>query len=273
MGKLIFGKDESIECIQPVKLKGAEHEELCIAYKTTTLFVGAGVYMKDDGYVLAVSKNYFYPLPSGSELKEFQSTGMLPDPLPEYSVPLWKYGLGYSLWLIIGLVVAFTLWSSARKKKRLREDAEAPLSAGPPALDTDRDRALADVVRPLLKANEQVEQQAFGFPEPLMVNGELAPGDKGAHGVLTNQRVLFVHLVSNKPHGDVLEIIEQPRPSLAGVVSDDGLMHFYFADGSVRLLWVRRKEKGFSNQVRFIRDLPKLFPVQAAAESEATAAA
>jgi len=273
MGKLIFGKDESIECIATVGVKGAENEGLCLAYKTTTMFVGAGVYMKDDGYVLAVSKNYFYPMPEGAELKELQAEGLMPDPLPEYSVPLWKYGVGYSLWLLIGIIVAFTWWTSARKKKRLREDLEAPLSMGPPALETERDRMVNEAVRPALKANEQIEQQAFGFPEPMTMNGDLVPGDKAAYGVLTNQRVLFVHLQKNKPGADVLEIDEVPRASLAGVVSDDGLMHFYSNDGSVRLLWVRRKESGFSNQVRFIRDVPKLFPVQAQGTAEVTAAA
>ncbi len=35
MGKLMFGKDETIACIQPITLKGAEGEGLCLAYKTS----------------------------------------------------------------------------------------------------------------------------------------------------------------------------------------------------------------------------------------------
>ena len=272
MGKLIFGNDESVECIQPVAVKGANGEALCLAYKTTTLFVGAGVYVKDDGYVLGISKGWFYPMPEGQELKALQETGAIPDPLPEYSLPLWKYGVGYSLWILIAVVVAFSWWTSARKKKRAREDAEAPVSMGPPALETDVDRFVNDTVRPMLSGNEVIEQQAFGFPEPMMMNGDLVPGEKAAHGVLTNQRLLFVH-VKKKPMGEVLSVDEVPRARLACVVSDDGLMHFQLDDGAVLLLWVRRKEKGLSNQVRFIRDLPKLFAHSAVPELQSGALA
>lgn len=274
MGTLILGSEDHIECITPVAVKGAEGEALCLAYKTSTLFIGAGVYMRDEGYVLGISNNWYYPMPEAAQLKSFQAQGLIPDPLPSYSVPLWRYGIGYSLWLLIAVMVAFALWSSARKKKRLREDAEAPVSAGPPALETEYDRHVADTVRPLLKANEQIEQQAFGFPEPMLMNGDLVPGEKAAHGVLTNQRLLFVH-VNKKPLAEVLGVDEYPRARIVTAVSDDGLMHLQLDDGSVLLLWVRRKEKGFSNQVRFIRDLPKLFPPGAepsSAAAEASAA-
>lgn len=264
MGKLIFGNDESITCIQPVALKGANGEELCLAYKTSTLFIGAGVFVKDDGYVLGVSDNWFYPMPEAGQLKEFQSAGVMPDPLPEYSLPLWRYGVGYSLWIVIAVIVAFSWWTAARKTKRLREDAEAPVSVGPPVLETENDRALAELVRPMLTGNEQIEQQAYGFPEPMMVNGDLVPGDKTAHGVLTTQRLLLVHVQK----AEVLRVDEVPRSRIACVISDDGLMHFQLDDGSLWILWVRRQEKGYSNQVRFIRDLPKLFPIAAVAAAE-----
>lgn len=271
MGKLIFGRDDDVECITPIGVKGAEGEDLCLAYKTSTLFVGAGVYMRDEGYVLGISNSWYYPLPEAAQLKSFQAQGLIPNPLPEYSVPLWKYGIGYSLWILIGVIVAFGMWSSARKKKRLREDAEAPVSVGPPALETEYDRHVNDTVRPMLKANEQIEQQAFGFPEPMLMNGDLVPGEKAAHGVLTNQRLLFVH-VNKKPLAEVLSVDEVPRARIVVAVSDDGLMHFQLDDGTVLLLWVRRKEKGFSNQVRFIRDLPKIFPAGAAPVEEPVSA-
>lgn len=271
MGKLIFGRDDSIECITPIAVKGVEGEDLCLAYKTSTLFIGAGVYLRDEGYVLGLSNSWYYPMPEAAQLKSMQAQGLIPDPLPGYSVPLWKYGIGYSLWILIAVMVAFGMWSSARKKRRLREDAEAPVSVGPPALATELDRHVDDTVRPLLKANEQIEQQAFGFPEPMLMNGDLVPGDKAAHGVLTNQRLLFVH-VDKKPKAEVLAVDEYPRARITAAVSDDGLMHVQLDDGTVLLLWVRRGEKGLSNQVRFIRDLPKLFPRVAEPFSAAAAA-
>src|SRR5262245_13042083 len=52
MGTLMFGKDETIECIQHIEQKGPKDESLCLAYKTTKTFVGGGVWLKDDGYVI-----------------------------------------------------------------------------------------------------------------------------------------------------------------------------------------------------------------------------
>src|SRR5438874_354185 len=128
MGTLLFGNQEQLECIQAVPLKGAAGEPLCLAYKDTITFFGAGVWIKNDGYVLrVVGKDSFYPVPTGAELRELQASKMLPDPLPAYSLPLWKYGAGYSLWIVIAAVLAWTLWAGARKKKRAREDAETPL--------------------------------------------------------------------------------------------------------------------------------------------------
>lgn len=271
MGTFIYGNDESLECIQGVKLEGANDEPLCVGYKTTTTFFGAGVWFKDDGYVLKVSGKggTYYPMPSGAELKSFQEQGLLPDPLPGYSVPLYKYGVGYSLWMLLAVVAAFMAWNSARKKKRMREDLEAPLSVGPPEVATEHDQFIAETLRPMLAVNEQIDQQAYGFTEPVRVNGDLTPGAKAAYCALTNQRLFFIHARVGafgplKENGGVEEL---PRSRLAAVVSDDGLMHFQLDDGSAKLLWVRRGERKFSNQLRFIRDLPKLFPAGAAARA------
>jgi hypothetical protein len=276
MGTLMFGNQEQLDCIQPVALKGAEGEALCLAYKDTITFIGAGAWIKDDGYVLKVEgKDSFYPLPQGAKLKTFQTSGMLPDPLPPYSIPLWKYGLGYSLWLCIVLIVAGVVWSSARKKKRQREDLEAPLSVGPPLLQTPHDRFFGETLRPMLHPNEQVDQQAYGFTEPMLVNGDLTPGKKAAWCALTDQRLFLIHAKAGTfgPLQESLGVDEYPRSSIVAAVSDDGLIRIQLADGRVLLLWVRRKERGLTNQVRFIRDLPKLFSApQLVAQPAATAA-
>src|SRR5580693_2157252 len=100
---LMFGADESIECITSVTLKGAKGEPLCLAFKTTKVFVGGGVYLKDDGYVLMIVKEHgsYYPMPAADEVESFQAQGLLPSPLPHYKVPIIEYLFGYSLWIVI----------------------------------------------------------------------------------------------------------------------------------------------------------------------------
>ena len=70
MGKLMFGWDDKITCIQGVGVKGQDNEPLCLAYKTSKLFVGAGVYLKDEGYVLGdpAQQDRFYPWPEASHV-------------------------------------------------------------------------------------------------------------------------------------------------------------------------------------------------------------
>src|SRR3990167_7926762 len=104
MGKLMFGWDDKIECIQSVGLKGENGEALCLAYKTSKLFVGGGVYLKNEGYVLGdpAQRDRYYPWPEAKQVKGWQSSGLLPDPLPGYSIPAIEYGVAYSLWIIVG---------------------------------------------------------------------------------------------------------------------------------------------------------------------------
>lgn len=261
MGKMLFGTEEKVECIQPVRLKGGQQEALCLAYKTTKTFFIAGLRLRDDGYVLGVvGQGSYYPFPEGGELAQLQASALLPSPLPGYSIPWYEYAFGYSLWLVAGLVLVLERWSSARKKRRVKEDAEAPLSAGPPTLKTEFDHFLADTLRPLLGANERIEQQAYGFPEPWRHNGELVPGKKAAYCALTNERLFFIQARTGAfgPLKENQGIDQVPRAQVSRVINDDGLLHFVLADGTVMVLWVRRAERKFSNQLRFIRDVPKL---------------
>lgn len=124
----MFGPDESITCIEDVALKGGNGEPLCLAYKRTIVFVFAGVYVKDDGYVLkpkAEARTY-YPMPTATELDGFQAAGLLPRPLPPYSLSAWDYLFGYSLWIVIAGVVAVEL-----VKKLVRGNRPALSAAGP----------------------------------------------------------------------------------------------------------------------------------------------
>jgi hypothetical protein len=109
---IMYGEEEDIHDIK--KLEGTKYY-LC--YKTTTHFFIAGLYVEDDGYVLRKENNYNRYIPLDNEkIKKFQSIGMLPDPLPEYSLGIDQYLFGYSLWLIILALIAITIISSSIKR-------------------------------------------------------------------------------------------------------------------------------------------------------------
>jgi hypothetical protein len=53
---------------------------------------------------------------------------MIPSPLPAYSVPLWDYLFGFSLWIILGIMGAFAGIKYSLSRRKL-----AKLAAGEPA--------------------------------------------------------------------------------------------------------------------------------------------
>ena len=122
--KMMFGTDESINIIEDVKLKGAKDEALALSYKVSTQFFLAGIYVTDTGYVLTVKDDSkrFYEMPKGAELADFQKRGLLPSPLPAYSLNAFDYIIGYSLWIILA---GFGLWSLFKFLRRERKEPDA----------------------------------------------------------------------------------------------------------------------------------------------------
>lgn len=114
-----FGDSESLHKIQDIDMPGPKGEKLYLANRTITKFVLLGVYLSDKGYVLGVvddnAKGY-YPL-EAELVKKLQSEKILPTPLPKYKISIWDYLVGYSLWIVIFIIVAWTLLQSRRSKK------------------------------------------------------------------------------------------------------------------------------------------------------------
>ena len=118
---LLFGSQDDLNCIVDIPLKGANSEALCLGFRVTLHFVGAGIYTSDEGYILRPlndSKSY-YPMPTGQDLLAYQREGMIPDPLPAYSVPTWDYVFGYSLWIILAAIAAWAGIKHALGKRRV----------------------------------------------------------------------------------------------------------------------------------------------------------
>jgi hypothetical protein len=118
--RMMFGKDETIHFIQDVKAAGPNKEPLYLGYMTAIQFFAAGLYVEDEGYVLGVkgdSKKFFH-MPTGDQLRSLQQRGLLPDPLPPYSLNAFDYLFGYSLWIVLVVVGAWTAIDLQRKRKR-----------------------------------------------------------------------------------------------------------------------------------------------------------
>jgi hypothetical protein len=255
MGKLLFGTDETLTCIQHVDVKGPKDESLCLAYRISKHFLGGGVYLKDEGYVLRLendAKQYF-PLPP-ERVEQLQAASLLPRPLPPYTIPWYEYAVGYSLWFGIAFVILSAVVAWARRTRRQAEDAAVPTTVGPPSLVTAADRWAFGQVAPLLAPGEVVQHQAYALNE--------APGgiNVGArYAVLTNWR-LFLFNARVGAFGPLLEnrgteILD--RRSITGFAVDDRAIDLTLADGSTRRLWISPTGK-LSNQRAFLRDVPRL---------------
>ncbi|CAN5264885.1 hypothetical protein BH10PSE9_BH10PSE9_08980 [soil metagenome] len=114
----MFGKDETIHFIQDVSITSQDNKPLFLGYKTTTNWILAGVSISDDGYVFGLREDHSkYIETTPDEIAKFQKSGLLPDPLPPYKIPLIEYILGYSLWIVIPIVALVYLIGWMRKRK------------------------------------------------------------------------------------------------------------------------------------------------------------
>ena len=258
MAKLRFGKHEEVRCIVDVDARGPKGESLCLAFKTTSYWVGGGVYLADDGYVLKPrgQDGVYYPMPTGGP----PSTG-LPSPLPSYSVPVIDYVGGYSLWFAIVFGVAWTVAASKLKARRQTKfDATLgtlPVTYGPPALTTKGDHFIASITAPLLRPGEAVQHQAYTLLWDFA--GERASAEQATFVVLTTQRVLVfrtrVGAFGILYENNGVDAIE--RQHIARAVVDDGVLLLTFPDGTMRGYLVK-STSALSNQTAFLMNASRI---------------
>ena len=255
MGRLLFGKRETVTCLADLPFKGPAGEALCIAYKTTGYFVGGGVYLHDDGHVLGVKgdENVYFPL-DAARTAELQHAGALSTPLPAYSIPGIEYFLGYSLWLAIAVVAVWGVVEAKRRAARQAEDAATPTSHGPPTIATKADRWLEAELAPMLSPGEVVEHQAYTLDHD--------PSQVGGHAywaALTTQRMIVIEARVGA-FGPLLEnrgVTSIDRRAVRGVRVDDRALVLDVEAAPPRLLFVVDTKKA-SNQRAFLRDVPRL---------------
>lgn len=110
-GKVRFGTHETINTIQITN-----NPQYNLGYKTRIYFFFAGCYLKDDGYVLQkVDDTKSYISLNTAQIRELQQDGMLPTPLPTYSISFLDYLIGYSNWIVLGITIV-SMWVQSQSK-------------------------------------------------------------------------------------------------------------------------------------------------------------
>ncbi len=266
MGRLYFGRQEEIRCIRDVEIHGADDEPLCLAFKTTTFHVGAGVYFHDDGYVLkarAWHQDRYYPLDAAT-IQAHQSTGALPTPLPAYPIPVGDYVWGYLAWIIVAAMIA---WGGFRRHRRARKDQRAEsllagegVPSGLPVLNTKADLFVRESVTPLLRPGEHVLQQAYVVDRNVDSAGVIgALLARGLFAVLTTERVILIStrlgILGPGLENRGVESIERRLIRTCGLDGDALILEL--ADGATKRLVIRVNDATLSNQRAFARDLPR----------------
>ncbi len=119
-----FGTVEHISRMEDVGLTTPAGDALFLGYKTSTVYFLLGVYVANDGYVLGLRSNpkHYVDMPPPDVLADFQKKGLLPAPLPPYSLGFGDYLKGYSLWIVVvpllaAYVAAFVAIRSRRRRR------------------------------------------------------------------------------------------------------------------------------------------------------------
>jgi hypothetical protein len=114
----LFGTEEKIHYIQDVDITSQDNQPLFLGYKTSTTYLLAGVSITDDGYVFGLRSDHTkFIATSPEEIAKFQASGLLPTPLPPYQISMIDYLLGYSLWIVLPIIVIVYLVGWMRKRK------------------------------------------------------------------------------------------------------------------------------------------------------------
>jgi len=259
----MFGTQDSFDCVVPKTFQGPNHDQVCLASKVSLHFVGAGVYLSDEGYVLKVSgKEEFYSL-TPANLKDLQSAQLIPDPLPPYHIAWYQYVIGYSLWIIIGIVVLISLLQRFFGKLRPFLATMAAPFHGPPLARTDGDKWLVAELGKHLEPGEKLQQLALAT--------NFAPGTtpKNAKSIfiaLSDRRLMFMDckLGFTGRIKSAENFSARPRSDIARVVGDQLYLYFAFTDETAAQVWIVGSQGKYSNQWLFARDVPHLIAVERA---------
>jgi hypothetical protein len=237
---------------------------VCLPTKISLSFIGAGVYVSAEGYVLKVQGEDSYYRTTPDLLKALQEEGTIPTPLPPYHITTFQYLFGYSLWILL-LVVAVVA-GLKRMFGKLRPFLLANVApvTGPPVNRNEWDTFLFEALGQQLEPGERIQHQAFASDfEP----GTTAKSMNLLYLGLTDRRLVYMGAVTGMGSfkKEVGRVESWPRTAITGVTRDGLALTFHLTEGSMTY-WIGGSQRTFTNQWLFARDVPKLLsPVNVAA--------
>ncbi len=260
---MAFGTD-NIRCLQDFKQPSPKGEALCIANKLTFHGVIFPVALRDDGYVLGVKGTSKYYLLPEARIAALQAAGALPRPMPPYTIGIADYVCGYLLWIFLAVTTAIVVakvWKARRIRKAIL-NASGTVGNVSPVIRTEGDQFIVNQVAPVLRPWERVSHQAFARPN--VAGALITLGGKAHFVVLTNERIILIEtragLLGARLENHGVESIE--RSALGAVtLGADGVLRILVPARPWRLV-IDPRQRRFSNQVAFLRDLPRLFPLR-----------
>lgn len=110
-----FGESDYLEKIEGAPEISEGGTKFALGHRVYIKWLIAGLYLKDEGYILLAEKNQYIPL-SAEMIEMLQESGLLPEELPKYSISPDFYLKGYSLWIILILIVGYVIISARGKK-------------------------------------------------------------------------------------------------------------------------------------------------------------
>ena len=127
---LTFGEDEGLNKLVDVGVVGEKGEALALGYKTTTHNFLLPYSLSDDGYVLLSRRggDTYYPI-TPEQTAAWQADGLLPKPLPPYTISTLDRIMGHLLWPTLVVIALVYLIPMLRRKKAAPAD---PLAGAPP---------------------------------------------------------------------------------------------------------------------------------------------
>lgn len=125
--KFMFGTQEDIHFLAPTKIEGPSGKTLYLGHMVATKSFLLPYMVESRGYVLGINgdKRSYMAMPSDPEVKSLQATGLLPTPLPELKLSWFEYLFGYSLWIVIAVMVLITIAKNLLEKKAEERADEA----------------------------------------------------------------------------------------------------------------------------------------------------
>lgn len=177
-----FGPEENLRPLADVRLQNSAKEALFIGHKVTFYWIGLPVSFSDDGYILGVKgKSLYYPLDK-DRLAEWQAQGLLPSPLPGYTLSAADWVFAHLLWLVLA---GWALFSGVRALlTRFSRRPGKTLPAQPTPRAQEKDRAAA-IARAMPDAPAQPPRDTALQPSPARLQPAAGEPPRAAPGMPT----------------------------------------------------------------------------------------